>query len=165
MRVGGDDALNSGCLNGLDVVVTQGHEEHFFAKAAHFVATVFFVGSKDSEILSDMIENPRRCASNRLHPVVVGGNAVDEIQGVRTIVPVQNLHATGLLELFGFDPIGFFLLHLAVGITAALQRLERFLQGLGHISVVDHAAAQIDDLVDVLRQQRAFFFTRATSCA
>ena len=62
-------------------------------------------------------------------------------------------------------PVGFLLLHLAVGIAAALQRLQRLLQGLGHIAVIDHAAPQIDDLVDVLDQQRAFFLASAAGRA
>ena len=54
---------------------------------------------------------------------------------------------------------GPFLLHLAVGITAALEGLQWLLQGLRYVAVIDHAPPQIDDLVDVLDQQRAFFFT------
>ena len=77
-------------------------------------------------------------------------------KSVSAVLLVEGLDVAGLLEFLGVCPVGFLLLHLAVGIAAALQRLQRLLQGLGHISVVDHAPPQIDDLVDVLDQQRAF---------
>ena len=81
------------------------------------------------------------------------------------LAAVQNRHLARLLELGGFGPFGALLLHLAVRIAAALQRLQRLLQRLRHVAVVNHAATQIDDLVDVLDQQRAFFFARAAGRA
>ena len=165
VRVGGDDPLDSGGFDGIRVVVAQGHEKRLFAEAPDFMAAVFFRRAQDSEILSDMVENLRRCPPDRLHPVVVGGNAVDEIQGVGAVLLVEDLDVAGLLELLRVCPVGFLLLHLAVGIAAALERLQWLLQGLGHISVIDHAPPQIDDLVDVLDQQRAFFLASAAGGA
>ena len=72
---------------------------------------------------------------------------------------------TSSAEVLGLRPVGALLLHLAVGIAAALQRLQRFLQGLRYIAVIDQAAPQIHDLVDVLDQQRTFLFAGATGGA
>ena len=44
------------------------------------------------------------------------------------IVAVQDFDVAGLLELFVLRPVGFLLFHLAVGIAATLQRLQRLLQ-------------------------------------
>jgi hypothetical protein len=43
-----------------------------------------------------------------------------------------------------------FFLQLAPGVAALFQRAQGLLQGLGHVALVHHPAAQIDDLVDVL---------------
>ena len=146
-------------------MVPQGHEQHLFAETPDFVAAIFFRRAQDSEILSGRVENPRRGAPDRLHAVVVGSDAVDEVQRVRIALGVRGLDIARLRELFGLGPLGPFLLHLAVGIAAALQRLQRLLQGLGHVAVIDHAAPQIDDLVDVLDQQRAFLLASAAGRA
>ncbi len=111
-----------------------------------------------------MVEDLRRRPADRLHAVVVGGDAVDEIQSVGGPFLPSDFDLA-VLELFGLRPVGPLLLHLAVGIATALQRLQWFLQRLRHISVVDHAPPQIDDLVDVLDQQRAFFFASAAGRA
>ena len=81
------------------------------------------------------------------------------------VVAIQELDVAGLLEVLVLRPVSLLLLHLAVRIAAALQRLERLLDGLRHVAVIDHAAPQIDDLVDVLDQQRALFFACAAGGA
>ena len=55
VRVRGDDPLDSGGFDGLDVVVPQGHEQRLFAEAPDFMAAVFFRRAEDSEIFSDMV--------------------------------------------------------------------------------------------------------------
>ena len=82
VRIGGDDSLDSRCLDRLGVVIAQGLEEHFFAEAANFVAAVFLRGAQDSEVLSDVGEDPGGGSPDRLHAVVVGSDAVDEIKSV-----------------------------------------------------------------------------------
>ena len=84
---------------------------------------------------------------------------------VGAVLLVEGLDGAGLLEFLRVCPVGFLLLQLAVGIAAALERLQRLLQGLRHIAVVDHAAPQVDDLVDVLDQQRTFFLAGAAGGA
>ena len=84
VRVGSDDALHAGCLDGLHIVVAQSHEKRLFAEPPDFMTAVLFRRAQDSEVLSDMVENPRGGPPNRLNPVVVGGDAVDEIQRVGT---------------------------------------------------------------------------------
>ena len=79
--------------------------------------------------------------------------------------PSRILTSQDSLEVFVLGPVGPLLLHLAVGIAAAFQRLERLLQGLRHVAVVDHAAPQVHDLVDVLDQQRAFLLAGAAGGA
>ena len=107
VRVGGDDALHSGGFDGIRVVVAQGHEQRLFAEAPDFMAAVFFRRAQDSEILSDVIENLRRGPPNRLHPVIVGSDAVDEIQSVGAVAArPTSLDIAGLLELFGVGPVG-----------------------------------------------------------
>ena len=59
------------------------HEERLFAEAPDIVAAVFFRCAEDSEILSDVVENPRGRPPNRLNAVVVGRDAVDKVQRVR----------------------------------------------------------------------------------
>ena len=83
--IGGDDALHSGGFDGIHVVVPQGHEKRLFAKAPDFMAAIFFRRAQNSEFLSNVIENLRRCPPNRLHPVVVGSDAVDKIQSVGAV--------------------------------------------------------------------------------
>ena len=100
-----------------------------------------------------------------MHAVVVGSNAVDEVQGASAIVSVERLDLAGSLELFDLRPVGFFLFHLPVWIAAIVEGLQRLLQRLGHIAVIDHPTPEVDDFVDVLEQQRAFFFACAASCA
>jgi hypothetical protein len=70
-----------------------------------------------------------------------------------------------LLEILKADPVGALLFHLPVGIAPAFERLQRLLQRLRDVAVVDHAAPHIDDFVDLLDQQRAFFFAGATGGA
>src|SRR5664279_2559551 len=126
------------------------------------MTAVFFGGAEDRKIGSNMIENLRCGASNRLHAVIVGSNTVDEIQSVRGLAAAQDRNVAGLLEIGELRPLRSFLFHLPVRIAAAFQRLERFLEGLRHVPVVDHAAPQINDLVDILDQQRAFFLASTT---
>src|ERR1019366_9622231 len=102
---------------------------------------------------------------NRLHAVIVGSDAVDKVQSAGSIAMVEGFDPAGWLEFFGVRPIGLFLLHLAVGIATALQRLERLLQGLWNVPFIDQPPPQIDDLVDVLNQQRTFRFTSAAGGA
>ena len=83
--------FDSGGFDGIHVVVPQGHEQRLFAEPPDFMAAIFFRGAQDSEILSEVVENLRRRSANRLHPVIVGSDAVDEIQSVRAILPVQDL--------------------------------------------------------------------------
>ncbi len=81
------------------------------------------------------------------------------------VLPFSTLTSQLLLKLFVLAPVGFLLFHLAVGIAAALQRLQRLLDGLRYVAVVDQAAPQVDDLVDVFDQQRTFFFAGAAGSA
>src|SRR5208282_1912062 len=117
---------------------------------------------EDSKILSHMVENLRRCPPDFLYPVVIGSDAVDKVQGVCGAVAVQDLHIAGWFKLFGACPVGSFFLHLAVRVATTFKSLQGFLQTLRDIPFVDHASAQVDDLVDILDQQGAFFLTRAT---
>ena len=165
VRIGSNDPLYPGRLNGIHVVFPQGHEQRLLAEAADFMPAVFFRGAQDSEILADVIEDFGCGAPNGLDPVIVGSDAVDEIQSVGLVLPIQGLHLAGWPKFFGVGPVGSFLFHLAVRISATLQCFERFLQGLRHIPVVDHAPAQIDHLVDILDQQRAFFLASAAGGA
>ncbi len=96
MRIGGDDSLHSRRLDRLGVVIAQGQEQHLFAKSPDFVAAVFLGSAQDSEVFSDVVENPGGGASDRLHAVVVGSNAVDEIKGVGAVLSVENLDGAGL---------------------------------------------------------------------
>ena len=82
-----------------------------------------------------------------------------------TLPVVQDVDVAGLRELFGFDPVGPFLLHLAEGVTAGLERFQRLLQGLRDITRIDHAAPQVNDLVDIFNQQWAFRLTGAAGGA
>ena len=58
VRVGGDDALHARGLDGLHVVVAQGHEQRFFAEAPDFVSAVFFRRAENAEVRSNLVENP-----------------------------------------------------------------------------------------------------------
>src|SRR5271165_3869177 len=100
-------------------MVAQSHEKRLFAESPDVMAAILFCRAQDSEVLSDFIENPRRCAPDRLNPVIVGGDAVDEIQRLGGIGAVEYLDVAGWLELFGLCPVSLFLLHLAVGVSAA----------------------------------------------
>src|SRR5271166_3093683 len=115
------DALDSGCLDGLNVVVAQSHEQRLFAEPSHFMTAVFLSSAQDSEVRSDVIENLRCRPPDGLHPVVVGGDAVDEVQRVGGIGAVQYLDVAGWLELLVLDPVGLLLLHLSVGVAAAFK--------------------------------------------
>jgi hypothetical protein len=162
VRIGGYDALGSRGLDGVHIVIAQRHEQRLFAESAGLMPAVFFRRAQDPEIHSGRGENSRGSAPDRLHAVVVGSDTVHEVQRIRATLGVRGLDGARLRELFGLGPLSPFLLHLAVGIAAALEGLQRFLQRLGYVAVVDHAPPQIDNLVDVLDQQRAFFFTGTT---
>jgi len=92
-----------------------------------------------------MVQNFRRGAPNRLHAVLKRGDAVDKVKSVRgghsvCMSSVEDFDLAHRLEIFRFAPIHSLLLALAVGVAAALERLQWLLQGLGYITVVDHAA-------------------------
>src|SRR5208337_1112731 len=70
VRVRRNNTLHSGCLDGLHVVVTQGHEKRLLAEPPDIMTAVLFRRAQDSEVLSDIIENPRCCPPDRLNPVV-----------------------------------------------------------------------------------------------
>ena len=124
------------------------------------MATVPLRASQNSEVLTNVREDPSRGARDRLHAIVVGGNAIDEIEGIGGVLG-ERLDRADLLELFVGGPVGSLLLHLAVWIATALECLQRLLEGLRNVAIVDHAPPQVHDLVDVLDQQRAFFLARA----
>src|SRR5208283_4245240 len=77
VRIGGDDALDSGGPDGLRVVVPQRDEQGLFPEAPNFVATVLLDSAQNSEVRAAMIENLRCGPRNRLHAVVVRRDAVD----------------------------------------------------------------------------------------
>ncbi len=108
VRVSSDDPPDSGRLDGLHVVVAQGHEKRLFAEPPNFMAAISFRRAQDSEILSDMIEDLGRRPPDRLHPVVVGSDAVDKIQSVRAIVMVKGFDSAGLLEFLAFAQSALF---------------------------------------------------------
>ncbi len=62
-------------------------------------------------------------------------------------------------------PVGALLFHLAPGVAAFFQGAQGFLQGLGHLALVDHPAAQVDDLVDVLDAEGALLLAGAAGGA
>src|SRR5438270_2902473 len=101
---------------------------------------------------------------NGLDPVIVGRDAIDEIERVRAPLAVNHLDAAGLLEFLRLGPVGPFLLHLAVRVSTALESFERLLKGLRDIAIVDQAATEVDDFVDVFDEQRTFGLARAASC-
>src|SRR5512135_3018069 len=164
MRIGSDDPPRSGFTDGLSIVVAQGAEQRLLAKTPNFMTTVFLGGAQNSKILSYMVQNFRRGLSNRLYAVVVGSNAVYKIQSARALA-IQDLDPAGLLQFPRARPIRPFLRHLAVGIAATVQRLERLLQRLRHVSVIHQTPPQINDFVYVFHQQRAFFLARAAGGA
>src|SRR5271167_4685535 len=134
------------------------------------MAAISFRRAQNSEILTHVVQDLRRCPPDRLQPVIVGSNAVDTIQSVRTVTVgamllVQRLDRADLLKLLGVGPVGLLFFHLAVRIAATLQRLQWLLQRLRYVPIVNHAPPQIDDLIDVLHQQRTFCFTSAASSA
>jgi hypothetical protein len=82
VRVRRDDSPDSGRSNRLHVVIAQRHEKSFFAEAPDFMSAIPFRRAQNSEIFSHVVENLCRCPPNRLHAVIVGSDAVDEIQSV-----------------------------------------------------------------------------------
>src|SRR5690348_1954513 len=104
--------------------------------------TVSFRRTQNSEILAQMVQNPCRGPSNRLYAVVIGGDAVHKIQSVRSLTFHQPYWAA-LLEIFGGRPVSPLLFQLAIGISTALQRLQRLLQRLRHVAVVHQPAPQV----------------------
>ena len=104
-----------------------GHEERLFSEPADLVSAVSLSRAEDSEILVKVVEDSRRGACDRLHAVVIGRNAVHEVECAGAIL-IESSHFTGLLKVLGVGPVGPLFLQLAVRIAAALQRFQRFLQ-------------------------------------
>src|SRR5579864_334694 len=122
-------------------------------------------GAENAKVFSHGLENSGACTADRLHAFVVRDSAVDEIERFRPSTILENLDRTRLLELPGLHPIRALLLQLPIGISAAFEGLQRLLQRLRHVCVVDQPAAQVDNLVDVFDKQRAFLFASSAGCA
>src|SRR5689334_22969962 len=129
------------------------------------MSAILFCGAENSEVLPQAPEDSRRGSSDRLHAIVVRGDTVDEIQNVSVVLAVEDLDLRGSLELRILRPVRSLFLHLSVSVAATFQCLQRLLNGLRYVPVVDHAAPEIDDLVDVLDEERTLLLTRSASGA
>src|SRR4030095_3885507 len=115
------------------------------------MAAVPLRAAQNSEVLPDICEDPGSRTRDRLHAVVVGSDAVDEVESVGGLIR-ECLDLAGLLKIFVANPVCSLFLHLAVWVAAALNRLQWLLKGLRNIAVVDHSPTQVNNLVDVLYQ-------------
>ena len=131
VRVGGDDPPDSGRPDGLRVVVPQGHEQRLFAEPPDFMAAISFRRAQNSEILSDVVEDPRGCPPDRLHPVVVGGDAVDEIQSLGASLLAEGLDVAGLLELLALAQSALFFSILPYGLPRLSSAFSGFCRDCG----------------------------------
>lgn len=120
------------------------------------MAAVPFLCSENPEVLPQVPEDPRGGQPDRLDPIVVGCDAIDDVERVCAARTIQD---RGCVP----SPVGALLLHFAEGITAAFERLQGFVKGLRRLAVVDQAAPQVDDFVDIFNQQRAFRLAGAAS--
>ena len=126
------------------------------------MAAVLFVFSQDAEVDTGRCQQPRRCAGDFLHAIVVRADAVDEIKRVGAFFLADYFHGTTVFESFGPNPIGALLLQFRPGVAAFFERLERLLQRLRHDAFVHHGPPDIDDLVDVFDRHRTLLFTGTT---
>ena len=134
VRVGGHDPANAGRANGLGVVIPQGHEQRLLAEAPDIVPAVALLRAENAEVLVEAAEDAGGGAPDRLGPIVVGGDAVDEVQRVCAAIAVQDADRA-------LRPVGALLFHLSERIPAAFERLQRLVKRLRRLAVVDQAAA------------------------
>ena len=86
VRIGGDDAVRARGSDGLGVVSAQRLEQGLLAEAPNVVAAVALCGAENPEIHARAAEDAGCGAADRLHPIVIRSDAVDEIQCLAVLV-------------------------------------------------------------------------------
>ena len=120
MGIRGNDLGHAGIENRIRVLILEILKEHFFSEAPDLVAAVLFGLAENPEILAGSSQDLGRGPADILHTVVIGGDAVQKIEGFRTFLLAQDLDLDPFGKLLG--PVRPLLFHLAPGIAPFLQR-------------------------------------------
>ena len=165
MWIGSNDTFGARLNDHLGVVGLEVLEEHFLAKASHLVAGILFLFAQDAVIDPHVLHEPGCGLSDADDAVIIGTDTVNKKQRFSWCFRIHEPDLNQFGKVLVVNPFGALLGCFPVGVTAFFQGTERFLQGLRHHAGIDHAPAQIHDLVDVLDGNRALFLTGATGGA
>ncbi len=106
-----------------------------------------------------------RGLADGLHAVVIGGNAVDKVEGFGALLCSEHLDRDLIGKRLSWAQSARFFSILPQGLPRFSKALQRLLERLGHHALVDHAPAQVDDLIDVFDKQRALLLAGAAGGA
>ena len=80
MRISRDNSLHTRSENCFRIFIPQILKQHLFTESPDLVAAVFFVLPENTEILIGCLQDSGAGSADILHPVIIGGNAVDKIK-------------------------------------------------------------------------------------
>ena len=92
MRAGGDDLLDTVCLDQLDVLGGHRLVEVFVAQLPRRLAAAFFLFAEDADTDSGGIADPDEVPGNFTVPLVKRSETADEVENVHVTVLLHDLH-------------------------------------------------------------------------